>query len=232
MQGAATHENRRRNQGTADGHHRGKCPALDWHLCGGSRPRALALPWAPAPAEPRSEPLKRQAHVASSATSGARTMSTQSPCKFRALSVVSIFSSTMPLVSAAHRSRPRRLEPPSARPGFSARLPGTPGSGSQTPKPIPDGGAKSPDTMTGTGTSAGKCVRSIWRHAPRSQRTRLQGIQILLLGIRPPRPVTTASLSGNELVVWQTRDDYGVVVSTQDVDGLIEALRSRGTVPS
>src|SRR5262249_26645013 len=40
-----------------------------------------------------------------------------------------------------------------------------------------------------------------------------------------------AAVSGNDLVVWQTRDDYGVVVSAQDGDRLIEALRSRGTVP-
>jgi len=40
-----------------------------------------------------------------------------------------------------------------------------------------------------------------------------------------------AAISGNDLVVWQTRDDYGVVVSAQDGDRLIEALRSRGTVP-
>jgi Bacterial PH domain len=33
-----------------------------------------------------------------------------------------------------------------------------------------------------------------------------------------------AAISGNDLVVWQTRDDYGVIVSPQDCDGLIAAL--------
>lgn len=35
-----------------------------------------------------------------------------------------------------------------------------------------------------------------------------------------------AAISGNDLVVWQTRDDYGVIVSPEDGDGLIAALRA------
>jgi hypothetical protein len=35
-----------------------------------------------------------------------------------------------------------------------------------------------------------------------------------------------AAISDNDLVVWRTRDNYGVVVSVQDSDGLIAALRN------
>jgi hypothetical protein len=35
-----------------------------------------------------------------------------------------------------------------------------------------------------------------------------------------------AAISNNELVVWQTHDNYGIVVSVKDSDGLIAALRN------
>jgi hypothetical protein len=42
-----------------------------------------------------------------------------------------------------------------------------------------------------------------------------------------------AAISGNDLVVWQTSDDYGVIVSPEDRDGLIAALSAarEGTTP-
>src|SRR5262249_315885 len=83
----------------------GEHRAWDWHSSGGSRARALALPSSPVAAPRSSASPRKRALTALSATSGARTISTKSPCRLPAISVVLMFSSTTRQISVPHRLR-------------------------------------------------------------------------------------------------------------------------------